>query len=416
MNCFGTMNVNKLRIKNFGPISSGYDSDDGYICFNALSVFCGAQGTGKSTVVKLYSTFVWLEKALMRGDFKPTYIEEYNRFVKNLLSYQGIDSYVRNDSFLHYKGLCYDFIYENKRFKVEEHINELEYVRPQVMYVPAERNLLASIEKSSSIKGLPETLGTLQEVYRQACQYVSGGIRLPINDVQFKYDTLNNIGRIETGEYKIRLSKASSGMQSVTPMFLVMYYLHQLVCNRDNNQPANNISDKEKKLKDQRIDEILSDDSLDIETRAALIKKLSKNVNKRLVNIVEEPEQNLFPESQERVLHQMIELSAMGDNQLLFTTHSPYMLNHLMVAIKAKQVESLLNNNEEDMEELNNVVAPKSRVDGSRVDVYQLALDGCIKRLETVEGIPSDNNFLNQRMMDANIKYSSLIEIQSRYE
>lgn len=408
------MHINKLKVENFGPIHSGYDANDGYIPFNNLNVFCGTQGTGKSTVVKLYSTFVWLEKALMRGDFKPDYLEQYNRFVTKYLAYQGVDSYVKDNTYLHYIGLCYDFIFENKKFKVIEHRNDLAYDRPQVMYVPAERNLLASTEKSSSIKGLPETLGTLQEVYRLACQYVSGGIHLPINDVQFKYDTLNNIGRIENGEYKVRLSKASSGLQSVTPMFIVMYYLNQCVSNAESTI-ATNSSDKEKKLKDQRINEILLDNTLDSATRATLIKKLSDNVNKRLIHIIEEPEQNLFPESQERVLHQMIELSATGDNQLLFTTHSPYMLNHLMVAIKAKQIECILKE-PEDVTELDDIVAPKARIDGTRVDVYQLDLDGSIKRLETVEGIPSDSNFLNQRMMDANIKYAQLLEIQSRYE
>lgn len=408
------MYINKLKIKNFGPIVEGYDADDGYIPFNNLNVFRGTQGSGKSTVVKLYSTFVWLEKALMRGDFKPNYIEQYNRFIKQNLAYQGIDSYVKDCTYLHYQGLCYDFIFENKKFYVDVHRDDLTYDRPQVMYVPAERNLLASTDKSSTIKGLPETLGTLQEVYRQACQYVSGGIQLPINDVQFKYDTLNNIGRIENSDYKVRLSKASSGLQSVTPMFIVMYYLNQCVSNADNVMLAKP-SDKERKLKDQRINEILLDNTLDSSTRATLIKKLSDNINKRLISIVEEPEQNLFPESQERVLHQMIELSATGDNQLLFTTHSPYMLNHLMIAIKAKQIEAILKD-PEDLTELDSIVAKGARIDSSRVDVYQLELDGSIKRLETVEGIPSDNNFLNQRMMDVNIKYAQLLELQSRYE
>lgn len=408
------MFINKLKIQNFGPIKNGYTEDDGYIPFNTLCVFCGTQGTGKSTVVKLYSTLVWLEKALMRGDFKATYIEQYNRFVKNNLAYQGIDSYVKDDTFLHFIGQCYDFIYEKGKFRVEEHREELSYNRPQVMYVPAERNFLASTDKSSSVKGLPETLGTLQEVFRQACQYVADGIELPINGVQFKYDTLNNIARIEASDYKVRLSKASSGLQSATPLFVTMHYLYQTVIN-EVIPKSDKLSDKEKKIRDKRIEEILLDNTIDNELRSALIKKLSDNVNKRLINIIEEPEQNLFPDSQERVLHQMIELSATGDNQLLFTTHSPYMLNHLMVAIKAKQVEELLQNSA-DTDELNSEVPALSRIDGNKVNVFQLDLDGSIHRLETKENIPSDNNYLNIRMMDVNSKYSHLIEIQCRYE
>ena len=75
------MFTNKLKVENFGPIKAGYEADDGYLSLNQLSVFCGTQGTGKSTLVKLYSTFVWLEKALMRGEMKASYPVQYSRFV-----------------------------------------------------------------------------------------------------------------------------------------------------------------------------------------------------------------------------------------------------------------------------------------------------------------------------------------------
>lgn len=86
-----------------------------------------------------------------------------------------------------------------------------------------------------------------------------------------------------------------------------------------------------------------------------------------------------------------------------------------MVAIKAKQVEELLQNSA-DTDELNSEVPALSRIDGNKVNVFQLDLDGSIHRLETKENIPSDNNYLNIRMMDVNSKYSHLIEIQCRYE
>ncbi|MBP5442038.1 MAG: hypothetical protein J6Y60_02250 [Treponema sp.] len=60
----------KIRIKNCGPIASGFDSDDGFIDFGKYTLFIGDQGTGKSTVVKLISLFSWLEKALFRGDYE----------------------------------------------------------------------------------------------------------------------------------------------------------------------------------------------------------------------------------------------------------------------------------------------------------------------------------------------------------
>ena len=58
----------KLRIKNFGPITEGLQSSDGFITFDKYTLFIGDQGTGKSTVAKMYSVCSWLEKAFFRGD------------------------------------------------------------------------------------------------------------------------------------------------------------------------------------------------------------------------------------------------------------------------------------------------------------------------------------------------------------
>ena len=52
-----------VKIKNFGPIKDGAKD---FIVINRFTIFIGDQGSGKSTIVKLYSTFSWLEKALYR--------------------------------------------------------------------------------------------------------------------------------------------------------------------------------------------------------------------------------------------------------------------------------------------------------------------------------------------------------------
>lgn len=318
------MFTNKLKVENFGPIKAGYEADDGYLSLNQLSVFCGTQGTGKSTLVKLYSTFVWLEKALMRGEMKASYPVQYSRFVKKYLAYHGIDTYVCPDTYIHFKGQCYDFEYKEGTFSLTEHIDNIGYQRPQVMYYPAERNLLSSIvEKASAIKGLPESLLTLQTDYRQACQSMSEDVSLPINEVRFHYDTLNQIGRIVASDHTVRIDKASSGLQSATPLYITLNHLYECTClgKQSNTTKA---TSKEQETIDKRIHSLLLDDTIDDTTRSLLIKKLSDNINKRLISIIEEPEQNLFPDSQEKVLYELIRLSAQADNQLLFTTHTAH--------------------------------------------------------------------------------------------
>lgn len=402
-----------LKIRNFGPIRNGYKQNEGYIPMGKMSVFCGTQGTGKSTIAKLYSIFVWIEKALVRGDFPTSYVEQYNRFVKKNLAYQGISEYVRNDSYIHYKGIAFDFLYDNGKFHVLPHTVLHTYDRPQVMYYPAERNLISVIEKASNVKGLPGALESMLNEYSIACRSLTQDIQLPINGVRFHYDKSHKTSSIIGEDYKVRMEESSSGIQSLTPLFITMNYLSETVRNGANDTAK--VSLEEKMRIDKRITELLMDDTLDDEVRASLIKKMSDNKNKRLISIVEEPEQNLFPESQESILYSMLRLTAMDNDQLLLTTHSPYILNYLMLAIKAKQVEHTVQN-EGDMNELDAIVPRQSRIEGSDVAVFQLALDGTISQLQSYDNIPSDDNYLNRLMMQVNSKYSSLVEIQSRYE
>ena len=60
--------MSKIKIKNFGPVKAGLSNDE-WLDINKVTVFIGNQGSGKSTVAKVISTFTWIEKALVRGDY-----------------------------------------------------------------------------------------------------------------------------------------------------------------------------------------------------------------------------------------------------------------------------------------------------------------------------------------------------------
>ena len=46
--------MTSIKIKNFGPIIEGYTENDGFINIDKVMIFIGGQGSGKSTVVKLF--------------------------------------------------------------------------------------------------------------------------------------------------------------------------------------------------------------------------------------------------------------------------------------------------------------------------------------------------------------------------
>lgn len=49
--------MSRIKIKNFGPIKATTSATDGWIDISKVTVFTGNQGSGKSTVAKLVSTF-----------------------------------------------------------------------------------------------------------------------------------------------------------------------------------------------------------------------------------------------------------------------------------------------------------------------------------------------------------------------
>ena len=84
--------MSKIKIKNFGPIRDGFQGDNGWLDISKITVFIGNQGSGKSTIAKLISTFTWIEKALIRGDYDKKWFErkDINRFKSQFLPYHRL--------------------------------------------------------------------------------------------------------------------------------------------------------------------------------------------------------------------------------------------------------------------------------------------------------------------------------------
>ena len=143
----------KLKIRNFGPIQKGFSENDGFLEISPVTVICGNQATGKSTIAKLYSIFSWLEKANVKSGLGMT--NENTDDLVSLCKPHRIDEYFNDKTEIHYIGTTYEFIYQNGTFSsktIDLEKNLTQYKRPKIMYVPAERNLLTSIEDAENIK------------------------------------------------------------------------------------------------------------------------------------------------------------------------------------------------------------------------------------------------------------------------
>jgi len=399
-----------LKIQNFGPIKGGYTQHDGYLPFSKVTILCGTQGVGKSCVAKVFSTFSWLEKALVRGDFDVEFLTRYNRFRKMYCSFQNIQNYFQEDTFLHYIGSAFSLKYENGRFEAEP-VETGSYEKPQIMYVPAERNLLSVIDNAENVKGLPQALASLLEVYDVACKNLSSDVSLPVSGhVRFHYDKLNKISSIRGEGYSVKLSEASSGFQSLSPLYIVLEYLSRTLNNNLRNALSTN-SLKEQEVIERRIKEILRDDKLDVHTRRVLAQQATDTRNKCLLSIVEEPEQNLYPASQFGVTNDLLAFHRSDNSQLVLTTHSPYIINYVSLAIKAEDV-ARRTQDEKMRAKISEIVPEAAWTSGEHVAVFELMPDGCIVPLSTYDGMPSDENLLNTLLGEMNEKFNSLLEIE----
>jgi predicted ATP-dependent endonuclease of OLD family len=111
--------------------------------------------------------------------------------------------------------------------------------------------------------------------------------------------------------------------------------------------------------------------------------------------IIEEPEAHLFPIAQK----QLVELFALMvnqdiDNQLIITTHSPYILAAFNNLLFAKRV---IEKNPNAEEEVSKIVAPEFRLDAKEFAAYSLSHS---EKDEYCTSIMSDRGLISENYLD----------------
>lgn len=406
--------MGKIRIKNFGPIKEGHLGNDGWLEVKKVTVFIGNQGSGKSTVAKLISCFMWLEKALIRGDIKDPVS---NPVFVDLIKFHRLENYLEPLTEIEYQGATYHLKLVGgsstaKKTIEATKLNNKAVKLPKIMYVPAERNFLSSIENISKVSNL--IVGSLQNYaveFRNAQLAHKGEpIDLPINNTQVIYDPNDDENYLVFEGKRLKLSHASSGFHSIVPLYWVMQYLIGFV-KQGEKKLLELLSPDQTVRRNNELKE-LNRLGLDEKSLRAAEKKINeKYVCKYLVSIVEEPEQNLFPSSQRLLLNSLLAYNN-GSNRLVMTTHSPYLINYLSLAVKADSIKEKIKT-EEFKSRLNNIVPLSSTVGANDLIIYELdEMKGSIKKLGDFEGVPSDKNFLNNSLSEANHLFDALLEIE----
>ncbi|MBX2894743.1 MAG: ATP-binding protein [Cyclobacteriaceae bacterium] len=406
----------KIRVRDFGPIRDGFADGNGWIDIKKVTVFVGNQGSGKSTIAKLISTCSWIEKALTRGDYSVKHFQRKNKFKNPYLKYHRLDNYFvadpQRNSEIEYRGDSYNIRYSDDFLEIEEARNG-GYPLPQIMYVPSERNFISNVKSPKALKLTSDSMIDFVTEFDNAKNDMRGSLPLPINGVNVEYDKLNDIVNIKGQDYKVRLAEASSGFQSLVPVYLVSWYLANSVKRQSERSQEPMSSDELARFK-KGVEAIWSDENLNDEQRRAALSVLSAKFNKTaFVNIIEEPEQNLFPSSQWELLKSLLEFNNINPgNKLVLTTHSPYLINYLTLAVKATELKQQLRN-QTRAAKIDQILPMESNLKADDLVIYELdETTGTIKKLDTFQGLPSDQNYLNQQLVQSDELFAELLEIQ----
>ena len=362
-----------LTIKNFGPIK------DMTFEFKKVNIFIGDQSTGKSTVAKLLTA---IKNCIFREIFDLPEISNLDKATQQFfghLNLVGIESFLKKDSLLIYKSPDFSFQLKDKKVTIDKNISDTEYMYFNFNYIVAERNMVNVL--ADSLYALLEVKAELPKLFLRFGNKFQSSRKSKnefnyskILGVKFTHKNGEDYIIISDGS-EIKLADASSGIQGCVALLTV-------------------------------VDSLMSETLPSGNTEYLLDKNL------RLL-VIEEPELNCFPETQNNLIKYIIENNKIlkrktilsensrqdqTKNQLLITTHSPYILtslNNLMYAYEIGLKEP---------EETNKIIDKKYWINPDDVSAYMLLTDGTCEdivdreeNLIKAEKIDGVTNILNEQ-------------------
>jgi len=317
----------QLIVKNFGPIK------DATVDFKRVTVFIGPTGGGKSTLAKLAAIF--RDERLTHPD------SVYAEMPINLYNNYGLSNYKRATT-----SIIRKYGSSTTEFRAGKH----ELYLPASVNQSLEKLLLKAVSLIntgfSNVAELPKeseaeinkAIGYLEGYNVMHKNLVAAATPLYIPSERAFCSSLEyswaGLMRDDIGlpkpllEFSNSFSLARKEVPELDIAFLNVKYLHV------NGKDFIKIYDSEEPLK-------LLETASGIQSVTpllVLLEHLSRNTEQAQSFIIEEPELNLYPTAQQGLLNWLVEKCTQGENDLTITTHSPYILSHLNLLLYAHHV------------------------------------------------------------------------------
>ena len=361
--------MRRLTITNIGPITK-----TAQIVYERFCILIGPQSNGKSTIAKVLSTCLWLEKEACTS--LTTDVVKNGEDFKNLIEdFHRMHNYIHPDkSIIKYSSPFIEIVYNKGDFSMS-FVNNFSYERLKITYVPSDRNVVTmkDIEKrdldpTNFRSFLFDWLETNRNYdTKHKATILNLGIKYYFNaEAKERMDMLTHENGVT---YDIPLYDASSGMQSLVPMNVLMHYLAtdyfsnygkgvSFEQQQKNVQLAweivREITTKhfpeEVKHKDVKVvyNDLVKKKADENDPKAVGLTVEMNKLYRRLLTpksisfILEEPEQNLFPQTQVVLFNDIISLcNAEHPSSVFITTHSPYLLAAANILLFSGRLQEL---------------------------------------------------------------------------
>ena len=378
-----------IQIKNLGPIK-----DTGLINLTDVLLVIGRQSSGKSTFMKVLCFCRWIEKKIMTSFDNTIHAYTHNkRFTRELKQFHRIDEmYFKEDTEIIYDGdvvtISLTGVDQNAKINRKLEAWEDRY-NSKLSYIPAERNLVSAVQNINDTykaKERDSIFNFIQEWYEAKDTYGSDNkLTLSLTD-DFKYYSDNGLDYVVLPNGKpITSFYASSGVQSVMPIDVMTDYIMGVVGKVVKFSMSDLMNRLMESLDTDVRNEIVHGAHEVTEEELAPIREKMKYQSAQL--FIEEPEQNLYPDAQRKLVQNIIRhlkaVKSVGKHRsmVVLTTHSPYVLSILNVLIAdAAAVEKKPGD-----ERLKDVVDESTLLPTDAFSAYFINKDGVFEDIKDME-------------------------------
>ena len=330
-----------IIIKNFGPLKE-VEIDD----IKPLTVFIGKSAGGKSIIMKVI--------VLMRYIYKMVNIRSYLKNAKitrspfklrfNSLLHDGLKGMITAQTEIYYtveiNGNKYTLKYTNRGLQSDINIPDKDLIFFKEAYVSGMSSLIPIwASKAVSVKGenlgffFHETFNDFNDatdvIKEQKLEYLNLKMKVRKSGNRPKLFTIESL---QNDAVPIELRYASSGIQTSAPLVAIVHYFAQEFSFKDAFQRS-------------VLNYLYKQDLLTKFTPGINRNKLGKYVHIH----IEEVELSLAPEDQRAFMSNLVEEVFHKNKKdrklgLMVSTHSPYIVNHLNVLLRAGYFEKAREN------------------------------------------------------------------------